>query len=759
VVSDNAASSFPPHGQPGPKDATGPEPEAPPVRGYWTEPPVPPSHAVPAPLPPALATGPNTAAILKGLRRRWLLALSLGSLLAAAVGGAAWYFLSAKYTAVSQVQVSSSQFPVVFVDTADGRTDFLTYLRTQAARIKSRYVLSGALKSDGVKGLDVVTRQADPINWLTDKIKVEYQDGNELITISMSGDDPDQPIALVNAVTQAYLKDIDLAEHEHRSKRFAEVTDLYDKAAEKLRIKKESYYKLAKDLQTSDPQALSQRQVNLLATLGERSKQYAQVQFDLKRAQSRLESHKAREKSLAEPPAISETEMTAFLEADPTGRRHVLAVASLQKEITELSLNYPDTEPVLINARRRVEALKKALETRRTELLPDLKKRRQQQARADFDNIRAQLEAEIGPLAQLEADLKAQVEDLSREAAKQGNHSTELETMGQEIKRDERALDRLWEEKDKLGIELRRPSRVTLYQEAALLDKDVKKQLIGTILGPVAVLALVCFAVGWWEFRARRICSAEEVALGLGMRVVGAVPALPRAARKPAGSEEDESVYGHGLLESIDGIRTVLLRDASVEATRVIMVTSGVAGEGKTTLASHLAGSLARAGRRTLLIDCDLRRPSVHQLFEVPLQPGFCEALLGEVFPAEATKSTTVDGLWVMPAGEWDREVVQALAMDGVEAIFAKLKAEYDFIVVDSHPVLPATDSLLVGQHVDAVILSILRDVSQAPRVYAARQRLEALGIRVLGAVINGTSPDEVYGHGASPAPQPARAG
>jgi MinD-like ATPase involved in chromosome partitioning or flagellar assembly len=112
--------------------------------------------------------------------------------------------------------------------------------------------------------------------------------------------------------------------------------------------------------------------------------------------------------------------------------------------------------------------------------------------------------------------------------------------------------------------------------------------------------------------------------------------------------------------------------------------------------------------------------------------------LLSEAYVAEATRSTSVDGLWVMPAGQWDRDVMHALARDGMEEIVRKLKAKYDFIVIDSHPVLPANDALLVGQHADAVLLSLLRDVSQAPRVYAACQRLNTLGIRILGAVVNG---------------------
>ncbi len=124
--------------------------------------------------------------------------------------------------------------------------------------------------------------------------------------------------------------------------------------------------------------------------------------------------------------------------------------------------------------------------------------------------------------------------------------------------------------------------------------------------------------------------------------------------------------------------------------------------------------------------------------------------LLGEVDTVDAILATNQDGLMVMPAGQWDREVLQSLARGGAIAALEKLKEEFDFIIVDSHPVLAATDSLLLGQAVDAVILSVLRDVSQTPRVYAAAQRLNSLGIRVLGAVVNATDPDELYAAGHS---------
>jgi polysaccharide biosynthesis transport protein len=122
----------------------------------------------------------------------------------------------------------------------------------------------------------------------------------------------------------------------------------------------------------------------------------------------------------------------------------------------------------------------------------------------------------------------------------------------------------------------------------------------------------------------------------------------------------------------------------------------------------------------------------------LPQEPGFSEVLRGELMATDTIRPTSVSRLWLMPAGHWDAHAVQALAQESVRDMFSSLKEHYDFIIVDSCPVLPVADALLLGQHVDAVIFSILRDVSRVPTVYSAQQKLNNLGIRTLGAVVIG---------------------
>jgi capsular exopolysaccharide synthesis family protein len=687
------------------------------------------------------------------------LAAFLGTLLAGGVAAAVWFFLPIRYTAYSQLRVAMTPPWLVVrnADTSEGRGEFSTYQRTQAAWIKNYFVLGAALQREEVKNLLMVRDQPEPLTWLTEELKVDFQEGSEIMTVTMIGNDPSEVVTLVKAVTQTYLDKIVNMERESRRSRLAELNDIYEKSVEKLRAQRNSQRKLADTLGTSDSQALTQKQVNLLTMFGEKQRQHGQVQTELMKSRARLESYAAREKAITVP-TLSPAMLNEALEADLTGKQLLFRVNQLQDLVTEYQHSaLRDDEPSLKKAQSMLEETKKSLEVRREELRPDVVERLKQRNQNDNQAALAEIQTVVASLIEQEKKLREDVEALGKEADKVGTSSTELEMIRAEVQRDDKVATRVGDELDVLRIELRSPPRVTLNQEAAIQKKDIKRFVLALALGPLVALVGVCLAVAWQEFRARRIQNSDEVMRGLGMRVVGAVPALPlRVRSKPTAA--NQSAAGNTLLESVDGIRTVLLRDASVQETRIIMVTSAVSGEGKTTLASHLAGSLARSGRRTLLIDCDLRHPAVHQLFELPLSPGFSEAVLGEMHVVEVIRPTTIKGLSVITAGQWDREVMQIMTRDEVVGIFEKLKAEYEFIVMDSHPILAATDGLVIGQYADAVLLSLLRDVSQTPRVYAACQRLATLGIRVLGAVVNGTRHDDLLGSCCPTVQPPVRA-
>jgi capsular exopolysaccharide synthesis family protein len=183
-----------------------------------------------------------------------------------------------------------------------------------------------------------------------------------------------------------------------------------------------------------------------------------------------------------------------------------------------------------------------------------------------------------------------------------------------------------------------------------------------------------------------------------------------------------------------------LLRKADLEDSRVLLVTSPVSGEAKTTLATQLSMSLVRNGHRTVLVDFDMRRPSLNEVFGLEVEPGVSEVLRGDVPLDAAINTTSTDLLSLVPAGRWDRQAMAALARGAASGLIDRLREQFDFVIVDSSPVLPVADTRFVSQHVDIVLLSVLRDISRMPKIQAACEILAAFGVKNVETIVTGGS-------------------
>ncbi|MEM8680480.1 MAG: CpsD/CapB family tyrosine-protein kinase, partial [Planctomycetota bacterium] len=192
------------------------------------------------------------------------------------------------------------------------------------------------------------------------------------------------------------------------------------------------------------------------------------------------------------------------------------------------------------------------------------------------------------------------------------------------------------------------------------------------------------------------------------------------------------------ITDAIDSIRAAITYGERGKATRSVVVTSAVGEEGKSTVASQLAVSLARGGRRTLLLDGDIRNPAQHAVFGLPGDRGLCEVLREQADLEDVVQTTPAENLWILPAGRCDALAFRAFSSDALSAIMERLSTQFDFIVVDSGPVLTGPEALIFGQYVDGAILSTRRDISQLPKVDDAYRRLQSVGVHVIGSVVNG---------------------
>lgn len=702
-------------------------------------------HRRPEPLPSALSAAPNALGLLKALRRRWLLAVSTGLLLAAGLG-AATYFLAppAKHTVRTLIHIPPLR--PWFGRTAEVIPEINNHQRTQVAMMKSRLVLNAALRDPKVARLQTITEQIDPVEWLEKEVQADFSVAPEVLRIVMAGERPEELVILVDALREAYLKEIVGREANQRRERLAKLRELREKTEDQIRTSRENQKAIEKKAGAGARDGavralMLNYQQMYLATV---ERELIQSETQLRRFRLELESAQAREKKLKDE-LIPEAVVDAKVGEHPGVRKLVLEVQGLEQAIDRnLALaTRGEDEPIIQQLRQKRKLARADLDALRKRLRSEVTAALREAAGAQLSGNIALLQAKIAGLEGNAKYLQPEAERMRNRVQELAKNGTKLDDLRDDLTQIEDLNKRIAAEESALNVELDAPKREHVLEPAVVTHARSKsRQVMMAVGAAVAGFALVLLGVAFVEFRARRVNTVDEVALGLGMAVVGALPDSTRRVsrrRLPGGASADH--YGHALLtESVDATRTMLLHAARLEGVQVVMITSAMPGEGKTSLTSHLAASMARTGLKTLLIDGDLRNPTAHKLFELPNEAGFCDLLRGEAVAPDVIQPTAISGLSLMPAGEWDGQAALGLAQNRTRAILNQLRREYDFILLDSSPVLPVADALLIGQSADAAVFSLLRDVSRLPNVYVASQRLTSLGIRTLGAVVNGVA-------------------
>jgi capsular exopolysaccharide synthesis family protein len=209
------------------------------------------------------------------------------------------------------------------------------------------------------------------------------------------------------------------------------------------------------------------------------------------------------------------------------------------------------------------------------------------------------------------------------------------------------------------------------------------------------------------------------------------------------------------LAEGYRSLRTNLLFTTLGKPLQVLQMTSVGIGEGKTSVVVNLAVSMAQAGKRVLVIDADLRRPAIHQVFGIDKSPGLTELLLGTKTIDQVCRSLPdlimgrfsveevmafpgIDKLNIITSGFLPPNPAECLNSPRLDNLVASLKQDYDLIIIDAPPTLPVSDSIIIGRKTDATLL--VYQVGDIPRVALRRAKmlLQQAQVKVLGIVLNG---------------------
>lgn len=246
--------------------------------------------------------------------------------------------------------------------------------------------------------------------------------------------------------------------------------------------------------------------------------------------------------------------------------------------------------------------------------------------------------------------------------------------------------------------------------------------------------------------------SPDEIAADLGMPVLGHVPIMDLQKVKKVIEAVDPSLttihHSRGRVsEAFRAIRTGLFFSNHGTTLKVIQVTSPVPGDGKSTLSSNLAVTMAQSGRRVLLIDADFRRPRIAKLFGIEGEVGMAQVVAGKAEIEDATYTSNVANLSVMPGGKRPSNPAELLSSNRFHELVDLLREKFDIIVIDTPPLLAVSDPGAVAAIVDGVVLTMRLRRNVKPLATRATRILEAVDARLLGVVVNGVSAEAGYGY------------
>ena len=694
---------------------------------------------------------PSIRLAWRALRRHWWQAILLWSAGSAGLIALARDRVRPTFEASSAIRVDPG-------DRGSSReggapVDFEVFKETQARRATNPNVIASALSAHPeLLGLPRLVHAEDPEAEIRKAVVVTVIPRTNLIQVSASSESADEVAEIVNAVTDAYLRVVlEPAEddHDRRCRRLREVKQ--GRAAE-VQQRREAVARLVDRIGAVDSDRARERNSATIETYKTLSRQLLQHDLELVEEQARLEqlTNESRGPAPGDPSGLEGAVVAEFYARPEVAeiRSRLVQARERLAQAGRIARDFGDLS--WVDERKRVDELQSQIDALWNKLRPSMLQAGRAAARRAPPGREAERrasEVKVGGLKARLAQLDDRLEKLNAQTRSAGADELTLEFARQDLARAEAVLESITRSLDRLEFEAPEPAARFLQEYRARASvvpvADHRMKVMAAV--PVGMFLMVLGLFTLVELRAGRVADPEDVPARLRLSVLGVVPPLPRP--RPASghrSRREEIRSGRDLdqfIQSLDHLRVAICsgRDLQGRPRRSILITSACGSEGKTTLAAQLAERSVNAGLLTLLIDADLRNPTLSRMFDLSAGRGLIDVLRGEAMAEEAIAVIGgAGGFHFLPAGSERVDPSRLLHDERLPRLLARARESFDLVIVDAPPVLPVPDALTIGRWVDGAVLVVRFDASRYPLVEQANRRLAAVGVPVIGAVING---------------------
>ncbi len=491
-----------------------------------------------------------------------------------------------------------------------------------------------------------------------------------------------------------------------------------------------------KALEASERQLQAYREQHTVAPAGEQATVTVQKLSDLTTAYTRakteriereavynqLQSLRDDPSALDALPSVLGNSVVQQLRAD---------LLTLQRQQAQLAEKFGERHPSLIKIRDAVQAAEARLHAETLKVAESI--------RREFFASRA-----------AEESLAEALEAQKRETLALNRSDIQLAVLQRDAESNKQIYESLLQRVNEFGVTRERRTGNIRVIDAA----ETPQVPLGTgarrdvQYGAVGGLLLAMCAALLLEMLDSHVKTPDQIKTELGLPFLGLVPLVSsETAPEPLLNEAPPPAFG----EALRGLRTNVRLSIPADGPRILVVTSPCPGDGKTLVASNLALALAMSDHRVMLVDADLRRPRIHEVFGEEREGGLTNLLVGDAGVATLVRRTSVPRLDLLTSGSLPPNPSELLDSRRFRELLAQLGDQYDWVILDSPPVLPVTDAVLLAVMASGVVLVTAADVTPLHAAKAAVERLTQARARVLGALLNRADLDRrAYYYGRS---------
>jgi capsular exopolysaccharide synthesis family protein len=645
------------------------------------------------------------------------------------------------------LEVDPSNY-IVFSDSAIKSSP--EFVELQKAILFSNSVLEKVVADKTVASVPSIAKAKDPVQALRKEVKVTASAGNRLVDVKFLNPDPKIAANVVNTLVDEFLRSRRSIEQVRTSGQERNVLAALSKAeseveAAKQRVRDLSMQSVKSDtiLGESESGKIDTSYLdNIRMQRMELASQLSILQLNLAELKSAYERDlevQTTEKTLTKEASISEE----ILEKDI-----VVLTARQQYENAKLQLKDLDTNtaiglknPIYVQAKRRVDFFQEELERIRDSRKKELLDRGNLTSTDERRSRIAQLSNEISQLRTKRDVLEAQVKDYLVSLKQSSATSVDLQFAEADLVEWNNIRATVHERRIRLQTERDAIDDVREL-ERAIVPKLPVEELPYLQLGAASAAGLaIPFLIGFlMELRSRKVDDANQLETRSRLAVLGEISTIPVATTgKLTKKRRSHSRELRLFEESVDSLSTTLTLREDLKQCKVFTITSALSGEGKTSVSCQLVVSLARStSSKVLLIDGDLRAPDVHHVFGREMTAGLVGYLNGTDEWQNLVDREWNESIHILTSGHLKGSPHRILSNGRFEKLIQEARQEYDYIVIDTPPVLPASEALLFAKCADAVLMCALRDKSRIEQLVQAYHRLESSGAKVAGSVLSG---------------------